>query len=41
MNTADLISKGASKNYITARGGGANDFATYRYVYFEGEGYFV
>ena len=27
------------KNYVTARGKeGVNDFVTYRYVYFEGEG---
>ena len=35
--------KGPSKNYVTARGGeGVDDFVTYRYVYFEGEGgYFM
>ena len=32
-------SLGPSKNYVTARGGeGVDDFVTYRYVYFEGEG---
>ena len=38
-----LIIKGPSKNYVTARGGeGVDDFVTYRYVYFEGEGgYFM
>ena len=31
--------KGPSKNYVTARGGeGVDDFVTYRYVYFWGEG---
>ena len=31
--------KGPSKNYVNARGGeGVEDFVTYRYVYFEGEG---
>ena len=35
--------KGPSKNYVTARGGeGVDDFVTYRYVNFEGEGgYFM
>ena len=31
---------GPSKYYVTARGGGVDDFVTYRYVYFEGEGVF-
>ena len=31
--------KGPSTNYVTTRGGeGVDDFVTYRYVYFEGEG---
>ena len=30
---------GPSKNYVTAKGGEwVDDFVTYRYVYFEGEG---
>ena len=33
------VLKGASKNYVTARGGeGVDDFVTYRYVYFWGRG---
>ena len=36
-----LLLKGPSNNYVTCRGGkGANDFVTYRYVYFEAEGVF-
>ena len=33
------LSKGPSKNYVAVRvGEGVEDFLTYRYVYFEGEG---
>ena len=36
-----LLSKGPSKNYVTAREGeGVDDFVTYRYVYLRGRGVF-